>query len=83
MLKGAEDMVLDFHTVGYRPTPTDGFPIVGRPKGTSGLYVAVTHSGVTLAPAVGLFAAEEILQGHRNPLLAPYAADRFLEPTNQ
>jgi glycine/D-amino acid oxidase-like deaminating enzyme len=78
MLKGAERLALDFHTVGYRPTPADGFPIVGRPKGTSGLYVAVTHSGITLAPAIGLFAAEEILQGRRDPLLAPYAPDRFL-----
>ncbi|MGO4842863.1 FAD-binding oxidoreductase, partial [Rhizobiaceae sp. 2RAB30] len=45
--------------------------------GLNGVYVAVMHSGVTLAPAVGLFAAEEILSGRRDPLLAPYGADRF------
>jgi len=77
MLRGAEDLELDFHTVGYRPTPADGFPVVGRPRNLQGLYVAVMHSGVTLAPAVGLFAAEEILSGSRDPLLSPCGADRF------
>jgi glycine/D-amino acid oxidase-like deaminating enzyme len=35
------------------------------------------HSGITLAPAVGLFVAEDILTGRRDPLLAPYAPMRF------
>ena len=43
----------------------------------AGLYIAVMHSGVTLAPAVGLFAADEILAGRRDPLLAPYGPARF------
>jgi len=42
-----------------------------------GLYVAVMHSGITLAPVVGLFAAEELLFGRRDPLLQPYGPDRF------
>lgn len=65
------------HTVGHRPTPRDGFPIVGPAQGANGLYVAVTHSGVTLAPALGLFAADEILTGRRDPLLGPYGLERF------
>ena len=77
MLAGAADLALDFHTVGYRPTPADGFPVIGRPAGTGGLYVSVMHSGVTLAPAVGLFAAAEILSGERSGLLSPYGPDRF------
>ncbi len=76
MVRGAEGIGLDFHTVGYRPTPTDGFSAVGRPRGRAGLYVAVTHSGVTLAPAIGRFAAEEILDCRRDPLLTPYHPDR-------
>lgn len=76
MLKGTEDVALDFHTVGYRPTPADDLPAVGRPGNRDGLYVAVTHSGVTLAPAIGLFAAEEILNGMRSPYLALYHPDR-------
>ncbi|TIS56119.1 MAG: FAD-binding oxidoreductase [Mesorhizobium sp.] len=77
MLRGADGLELDFHTVGYRPTPIDGFPIIGRAEGASGVYVAVMHSGITLAPAVGLFAAREILDGARDPLLAPYGLERF------
>lgn len=77
MLRGAEALDFGFFTVGLRPTPKDGFPIVGRPRGVDGLYLAVMHSGITLAPAVGLFAAEELLSGRRDPLLAPYQATRF------
>jgi glycine/D-amino acid oxidase-like deaminating enzyme len=76
LVAGAEKLMLDFHTTGYRPTPADGFPAVGRPGGRRGLYVAVSHSGVTLAPAIGRFAVEEILFGSRDPLIAPYHPDR-------
>lgn len=79
MLRGSDGLELDFHTVGYRPTPIDGFPIVGRAEGMDGLYVAVMHSGITLAPAVGLFAAREILDGERDPLLEPYGLSRFAQ----
>jgi glycine/D-amino acid oxidase-like deaminating enzyme len=76
LVAGAEGLELDFHTVGYRPTPADGYPAVGRPEAREGLYVAVSHSGITLAPAIGLFAAQEILGGQRDPLLSPYHPDR-------
>jgi glycine/D-amino acid oxidase-like deaminating enzyme len=76
-LKGGEDLELDFYTIGYRPTPRDGFPIIGRANGTDGLYLAVTHSGITLAPALGLFASREILEGTSESLLAPYRLSRF------
>jgi glycine/D-amino acid oxidase-like deaminating enzyme len=76
LVNGAEDLPLEFHTVGYRPTPSDGFPAVGRPGGRRGLYAAVTHSGITLAPAIGLFASREILEDLRDPLLLPYHPDR-------
>jgi glycine/D-amino acid oxidase-like deaminating enzyme len=45
-------------------------------RNRQGLYAIVTHSGVTLAPALGRFAADEILTGARDPLLAPYHPDR-------
>lgn len=76
LVAGAEGLGLDFLTVGHRPTPADGFPAIGRPQGREGLYAIVTHSGVTLAPALGRFAAEELLTGVRDPLLAPYHPDR-------
>lgn len=76
-LEGGKNLEMDFFTVGYRPTPRDGFPIVGSAKDVGGLYVAVTHSGITLAPALGLFAAQEILQGLEEPMLSPYRLSRF------
>ncbi len=76
MVDGAEGLGLDFFTIGYRPTPADGLSAIGRPEGKSGLYLVVTHSGVTLAAALGLFAAQELLTGTRDPLLATFSPDR-------
>lgn len=73
-----DSLELDRITVGYRPTPPKGFPIVGRPPGVDGLYVAVMHSGVTLAPAIGLLAAQELLDGERDALLAPFGPEQYL-----
>ena len=65
------------HTVGFRPTPGDGFPMIGRPQDREGLYLAVMHSGITLAPAAGLFTAGELLDGKRDPLIVSYHPDRL------
>jgi glycine/D-amino acid oxidase-like deaminating enzyme len=80
MVAGSEDVAMDFYTMGQRPTPGDGFPMVGRPKDTAGLYLVLSHSGITLAPALGLFSAQELLNGVRDPLLANYHPDRLLKP---
>jgi glycine/D-amino acid oxidase-like deaminating enzyme len=79
MVAGSEKVDMEFHTLGYRPTPGDGFPVIGRPKNTEGLYLTMMHSGVTLAPAVSLFTAHELLDGRRDQLLAPYHPDRLLK----
>jgi glycine/D-amino acid oxidase-like deaminating enzyme len=76
MVRGAEGLGLEFLTVGYRPTPADGLAAIGRFGNREGLYAIVTHSGVTLAPALGLFAATELLTGMRDALLTPFAPDR-------
>lgn len=80
MVAGAEHIELDFFTAGERPTPADGFPVIGRPDNRPGLYLAVTHSGVTLAPAIGVMTAAELLQGDRDSLLLPYHPERLLRP---
>ncbi|MDQ0321872.1 glycine/D-amino acid oxidase-like deaminating enzyme [Pararhizobium capsulatum DSM 1112] len=67
---------LDFYTVGHRPTPKDGLPIIG-PVGRDGLYAAVMHSGVTLAPLVGRLVAAEVLGEPQPEMLAPYRLSRF------
>jgi glycine/D-amino acid oxidase-like deaminating enzyme len=64
-------------TVGERPIPKDGMPVVGSVDGLAGLYIAVMHSGVTLAPIVGRMAADEILKGVAFNILDSYRLSRF------
>ena len=59
-----------------RPLPDDGLPIVGWHPSVEGLYVAVTHSGITLAPHLGRLIVEDLLHGDA-PTLGPYRPDRF------
>lgn len=61
-----------------RPMPEDGLPAVGWVESVPGLYLAVTHSGVTLAPALGHYVAQEVLGGEREPLLRRYGPGRVL-----
>ncbi|MEQ9642263.1 MAG: FAD-binding oxidoreductase [Alphaproteobacteria bacterium] len=78
-LRGAEDLEFERFSVGHRPIPVDHFPAVGPAPGVGGLYLAVMHSGITLAPAVGRFAAEEIVHGREEPLLSPFRPARFAQ----
>ena len=63
--------------VGYRPMPLDGFPVLGFTKAVPNLYVALMHSGVTLAPLVGEMATLEIADDVRVDWFAPYRPERF------
>ena len=63
--------------VGYRPMPLDGFPVLGFTKAVPNLYVALMHSGVTLAPLVGEMATLEIVDGVAVDWFAPYRPERF------
>jgi D-hydroxyproline dehydrogenase subunit beta len=60
-----------------RPMPADGQSIVGRLPGTPGIYVAVTHSGVTLAAHLSRLIAEDLTAGSPPASLAPYRPARF------
>ena len=71
------DLAYDSLTLGRRPTPLDGMPVVGSPASLPGLYITVMHSGATLAPIIAKLSADEILRGRRDPLLAPFGPDRF------
>lgn len=79
-LRGGQRAVVEGVTVGVRPMPADGLPIVGPARAVNGLYVAVLHSGVTLAPTVGRLAADEILDDAPSPLLEPCRPGRFDAP---
>ena len=63
--------------VGYRPMPLDGYPVLGFSRSVPNLYVAVTHSGVTLGPVIGELAAIEIVDGVRVEMLDYYRPERF------
>ena len=71
------DFEIERTTVGLRPIPKDGMPVVGAISDVGGLYVAVMHSGVTLAPIVGRMAADELLDDVRFEALEPYRLSRF------
>jgi glycine/D-amino acid oxidase-like deaminating enzyme len=73
-LAGAE---LDKVTLGLRPLPKDGEPIIGFPQGRRDIYLTVMHSGITLGPLVGRLAAIEILDGVQVDPLALYRLERF------
>ncbi|GIG67115.1 NAD(P)/FAD-dependent oxidoreductase [Phytomonospora endophytica] len=73
----ADDTEVVSVEIGRRPMPADGEPVIGRPAGTRGLYVAVMHSAITLAAAAARLAADEILTGRPAPELAGCRPDRF------
>ena len=76
-LVGGSGVDLDSVGVGYRPIPRDGLPIIGTVPQINGLYVAVMHAGVTLAPLVGRLAAQELLDGAEAAALATCRPTRF------
>ena len=73
-LAGAE---IDNVGIGWRPLPLDRLPVIGRPKAKPRVYLAATHSGVTLAPIIGRLAAMEILDDLRVDLLEDFRVERF------
>jgi glycine/D-amino acid oxidase-like deaminating enzyme len=76
-LPGARGAALSRLTLGFRPMPLDEFPVVGALTTAPDVYVAVTHSGVTLAPILGQTIRDEVLGAARMDILAPYRPERF------
>lgn len=64
--------------VGRRVMPADGLTIAGTLSGAPGVYVAATHSGITLAPFLGESAARELTEGAPDPLLQDFRPDRLI-----
>jgi len=75
--RGGENVELLSAQVGQRPMPADGEPIIGPVSEVPGLYVAVLHSAITLAPIVGRLVAKELVDGTVEPALAGCRLDRF------
>ena len=83
-LPGLEDAEAVPVPVGWRPMPLDGYPVMGFASEAPNLYVALTHSGVTLAPALSQLAAQEICDGVlADAALWPYRPERFAAMTTE
>lgn len=74
---GLDDAAVTGYRVCVRPMPADGQSIAGWLPGARGVYVAVTHSGVTLGAHLAGLIAAELLSGTAAAELAPYRPGRF------
>jgi glycine/D-amino acid oxidase-like deaminating enzyme len=80
-VRGLDRVRVVEYQVCVRPMPADGQSIVGPLPGTHGYYVAVTHSGVTLAAHLSQLIAAELTAGTQPAQaaeLGPYRPSRFL-----
>jgi glycine/D-amino acid oxidase-like deaminating enzyme len=77
-VRGLGDARVTASQVCVRPMPADGHPIVGRLPGAPGLYVAVTHSGVTLAAHLAALITADLTTGTPPAALTAYHPARFL-----
>jgi D-hydroxyproline dehydrogenase subunit beta len=71
-----QDIHFAHQAMAMRPVPGDGLPVVGQGP-VQGLWLAVMHSGATLAPVVAELQAEEIMGGPESPLLTDFRPARF------
>lgn len=75
-LPAIKDASVEQVFIGWRPLPLDGHPVLGASPVRPDVYLAVMHSGVSLAPIVGQLAAQEILTGATSGRLDEYRPDR-------
>ncbi len=74
---GLDEARVTAYRICVRPMPSDGQTIAGPLPGAAGMYVAVTHSGVTLAAHLAELITAELTSGEPAPALAPYRPERF------
>lgn len=68
--------------LAHRPVPGDGLPLVGPVPGQAGLFIAVLHSGVTLAAVTAEMLSAEIVGQGIAPALVPFRPARLIRPTS-
>jgi len=77
-VRGLDDAQVVKFKVCVRPLPADEQSIVGRLPGAPGIYVAVTHSGVTLAAHLSRLITADLTTGTPPAPLTSYTPARFL-----
>lgn len=65
--------------IGWRPLPLDGHPVLGANPDRRDLYIAIMHSGVSLAPIVGQLVTHELTEDAAIDQLGPYRPTRSFE----
>jgi D-hydroxyproline dehydrogenase subunit beta len=83
VVRGLDDTAVAGYRVCVRPMPADGRSIVGWLPGADGVYVAVTHSGVTLGAHLARLITAELVAGVAPAALAPYRPGRFTAAPEQ
>ena len=76
MIRDAFDLDPSEILIGWRPIPKDDLPIIGRFKNKS-VYIAVMHSGISLAAIVGNLVTQEIVDEVDSLLLNDFRPSRF------
>ena len=76
-LPAAEAVDIDALLLGKRPVPKDGLPVVGTLEQAPNVYLAATHSGITLGPFLGQLIADELTGNGASPFLAPFRPREF------
>lgn len=64
---------------GIRPIPFDKWPFLGQVESVPGLYISVSHSGITLAPVHGKAISDLILDGETDVPITQCRPERFSE----
>lgn len=62
-----------------RPFPQDGLTCAGAMPDIAGHYMAVTHSGVTIAPQLGKVVADEVVRGKIHDEMETFRPQRFFQ----
>ena len=62
--------------IGWRPLPLDGHPVLGYSSEEPSVYIAVSHSGITLAPIIGRLVAKELIEKRPLEVLNAYRPNR-------
>ena len=82
LVPAVKDLPIMTHFAGLRPIPGDGLPILGPVQSIPGLYVAVSHAGITLSPIHGRVISDLIVAGETPYFVAQYDPQRFMQQSH-
>lgn len=77
------EVEVDEVLIGWRPLPVDGHPVIGPSPADDRVYVAIMHSGVSLAAITGDLVARELADGVEMAALQPFRANRVFDTKNR